>query len=95
MKIKEEYNYVILSNEINCLLLAKFSEYPMIDRDMNYNELKIKLEFHTSKVVVFNNTFYNLRDEEQKEIIDLLKRQNMHFILIYRNRRIQNDKRTI
>lgn len=85
MRIKEEYNYVILSNEINRLLLAKFSEYPMIDSDMNYNELKIKLEFHTSKVVVFNNTFYNLRDEEQKEIIDLLKRQNMHFILITSN----------
>lgn len=84
MKINEEYNYIILANNVDKIFLAKFSEYPIIDV-LNYNELRNKLEFHPAKRVVFNNTFYNLRVKEQREILELLKKQNMKFILITSN----------
>ena len=84
MKINEEYNYVVLANDINKLFLAKFSEYPIIE-NLSFNDLRAKLEFHPAKRIVFNNSFYNLREKEQKEIIELLKKQNIKFILITSN----------
>ena len=80
----EEYNYVILSNDIDKVFLAKYSEYPMID-DISFNELRSKLEFNTTKRIVFNNTFYRYREDEIKEIMELLKKQNIKFVLITSN----------
>lgn len=80
----EEYNYVILSNDIDKVFLAKYSEYPMID-DISFNELRSKLEFNTTKRIVFNNTFYGYREDEIKEIMELLKKQNIKFVLITSN----------
>ena len=85
MKINEEYNYIVLANDIDKVFLAKFSEYPIIDDNLSYNDLRAKLEFHTAKRIVFNNTFYGLRDKEKIEIINLLKKQNIKFILITSN----------
>ena len=39
MKINEEYNYVVLANDIDKVFLAKFSEYPIIDDNLSYNDL--------------------------------------------------------
>ena len=50
-----------------------------------WKDKKIKSKEAMELLGLKNNTFYNLRDEEQNEIIDLLKRQNMHFILITSN----------
>ncbi len=85
MKINDEYNYVVLANDIDKIFLAKFSEYPIIDSGMSFSELKSKLEFFTAKRLVFNNTFYGLKDEEIKELLELLSKQNIKFILITSN----------
>lgn len=82
MNSNDEYNYIILANDIDKIFLAKFAEYPIIDGDISYDELKTKLEFHTAKRIILNDTFYGLKDKEIREIISLLKRQNIKFILI-------------
>ena len=48
MNINESKNYSILSNSINKVLLDKFKDYPIIN-NMNYLDLKSKLEFFSSK----------------------------------------------
>ena len=65
MNINENRNYVILSNCINNELLDKFKDYPIIN-NMNYLDLKSKLEFFSSKRIVFNETFYYLKNNEKK-----------------------------
>lgn len=82
MKINEEYNYVVLCNNIDKVFLAKYAEYPIIDNNLSYDELRNKIELHTAKRVVLNDTFYGFRDNERKEIIDLFQKRNMKFILI-------------
>ena len=77
----DEYNYIILANDIDRVFLGKYAEYPIID-NINFNDLKAKLEFNTSKRIVFNNAFYGYREEEKKEILELLKKQNIKFVLI-------------
>ena len=81
MKIDDDLNYTILSNNINRKFLMQFSEYPIID-ELKFSELKNKIEFHTSKRIVFNNSLYLLRDYEKEEIFDLLKKQNIKYINI-------------
>ena len=81
MNINESKNYCILSNSINKVLLDKFKNYPIISK-MNFSDLKSKLEFFSSKRIVFNNAFYGYREEEKKEILELLKKQNIKFVLI-------------
>lgn len=80
----EEYDYVILCNDIDRVFLAKYSEYPIID-DIPFSELIEKLEFNTNKRIVFNDTFYGYRSEEVEEIMDLMKRQSIKFVLITSN----------
>ena len=84
MNINENRNYVILSNCINKVLLDKFKDYPIIN-NMNYLDLKSKLEFFSSKRIVFNETFYYLKNNEKKEILDLLNKQNIKYIIITSN----------
>ena len=81
MNINESKNYCILSNSINKLLLDKFKDYPIIGK-MNFNDLLSKLEFFSSKRIVFNETFYYLNNSEKKEILDLLNKQNIKYIII-------------
>lgn len=82
MKINENLNYVLLTNAVDKEFLKKFSEYPVIDESISFSDLKTKLEFNPSKRLVFNNTFYNLRDKEKKEVVSLLNKQNIKFILL-------------
>ena len=84
MNINESKNYCILSNSINKVLLDKFAYYPTIGK-MNYSDLLSKLEFFSSKRVVFNETFYYLKNNEKKEILDLLNKQNIKYIIITSN----------
>lgn len=84
MNINENRNYVILSNCINNELLDKLKDYPIIN-NMNYLDLKSKLEFFSSKRIVFNETFYYLKSNEKKEILDLLNKQNIKYIIITSN----------
>ena len=85
MKINDDYNYVVLCNNIDKLFLDKYYEYPIVDGNLSYDELQNKIELHTAKRVVLNDTFYGLRDSERKEILDLFKKRNMKFILITSN----------
>lgn len=82
MNIESNFNYCILSNNINRELLKKFLEYPIIDDSLSFNDLKQKVEFNTSKMVVLNDTFYKLNSKEISIIIDLFKKQQMNFIYI-------------
>jgi hypothetical protein len=84
MKINDEYNYTILSNNINSILLDNFKGYPVFT-NITFEELKAKLEFFSSKRLVFNETFYNFKTSEINEIITLLKKQNIKFINITSN----------
>lgn len=82
MNIESNFNYCILSNNINQEFLKKFFEYPMIDDKLSFNDLKQKIEFNTSKIIVLNDTFYRLNYNEILIIIDLFKKQQMKFIYI-------------
>ena len=82
MNIESNFNYCILSNNINQELLKKFLEYPIIDDSLSFNDLKQKVEFNTSKIVVLNDSFYKLNSKEISIIIDLFKKQQMNFIYI-------------
>lgn len=82
MNIESNFNYCILSNNINSELLKKFLEYPIIDDSLSFNDLKQKVEFNTSKMVVLNDSFYKLNSKEISIIIDLFKKQQMNFIYI-------------
>ena len=82
MNIESNFNYCILSNNINQELLKKFLEYPIIDDSLSFNDLKQKVEFNTSKMVVLNDSFYKLNSKEISIIIDLFKKQQMNFIYI-------------
>ena len=82
MKIDDNYNYCILSNNINKTLLDNFTGYPIIEDNIKYEELKNKLEFYNSKQLVFKETLYNLRKFEKRSIFELLKKQNIKYINI-------------
>lgn len=82
MNIESNFNYCILSNNINQELLKKFLEYPIIDDSLSFNDLKQKVEFNTSKMVVLNDSFYKLNSKEISIIINLFKKQQMNFIYI-------------
>ena len=82
MNFENGNNYTVLSNNINQKFLGKFNEYPIINDNLDYEQLQKKLEFHTSKMIVFNNSFYNLKYNEILNIVALLKKQNMNFINI-------------
>lgn len=85
MKFNNELNYVVLANNVNNKFLEKFINIPIISNNLNFEELKKRLEFFPSKQVVFYETWYNLRKNELKEILALLKLQNISFIYVTSN----------
>lgn len=81
----DKVNYTILVNNANKEFMEQFKEYSIIGSNMSFDELKEKLEMFPSKRVVFNESWYNLRNNEKKVIIELLKKQNINFVNITSN----------
>lgn len=85
MKFDNDKNYLVLASNADKEFLTKFSSYLILDNKKTYQELKNKLEFFPSTQVVFNESFYNLTKEEINNILNLLRKQNIKFILITTN----------
>lgn len=85
MMFDDKVNYTILVNNANKEFMEQFKEYSIIGSNMSFDELKEKLEMFPSKRVVFNESWYNLRNNEKKVIIELLKKQNVNFVNITSN----------
>lgn len=85
MMFDDKVNYTILVNNANKEFMEQFKEYSIIGSNMSFDELKEKLEMFPSKRVVFNESWYNLRNNEKKVIIELLKKQNINFVNITSN----------
>lgn len=85
MIFDDKVNYTILVNNANKEFMEQFKEYSIIGSNMSFDELKEKLEMFPSKRVVFNESWYNLRNNEKKVIIELLKKQNINFVNITSN----------
>ena len=81
----DKVNYTILVSNANKEFMEQFKEYSIIGSNMSFDELKEKLEMFPSKRVVFNESWYNLRNNEKKVIIELLKKQNINFVNITSN----------
>lgn len=84
MKIESDKNYVILNDNIDNAFMEQFKEYPIIE-NLGYIDLKKKIEFFSSKTIVFRETFYYLKEEEKEEILELLIRQKINYIIITSN----------
>lgn len=85
MMFDDKVNYTILVNNANKEFMEQFKEYSIIGSNMSFDELKEKLEMFPSKRVIFNESWYNLRNNEKKVIIELLKKQNINFVNITSN----------
>jgi len=85
MKIDNDKNYTILANNVNKEFLNKFSDYKLIDSNIDYPNLANIINNSKDKVLVFNETLYNLTNFEITKISTLLKLKNMHFINITSN----------
>lgn len=85
MMFDDNVNYTLLVNNANKEFMEQFKEYSIIGSNMSFDELKEKLEMFPSKRVVFNESWYNLRNNEKKVIIELLKKQNINFVNITSN----------
>lgn len=85
MMFDDKVNYTILVSNANKEFMEQFKEYSIIGSNMSFDELKEKLEMFPSKRVVFNESWYNLRNNEKKVIIELLKKQNINFVNITSN----------
>lgn len=85
MMFDDKVNYTILVNNANKEFMEQFKEYSIIGSNMSFDELKEKLEMFPSKRVVFNESWFNLSDNEKKSIIELLKKQNVNFVNITSN----------
>ena len=81
---KKELNYTILSDNINEKLLSNCKDYNIIG-NISFDELIKLLENYLSKTIVFNETFYNFKNDEINKIISLLKMRNINFINITSN----------
>ncbi len=84
MKIESDKNYVILNDNIDNAFMEQFKEYPIIE-NLRYIDLKKKIEFFSSKTIIFRETFYYLKKEEKEEILELLIRQKINYIIITSN----------
>ena len=84
MKIESDKIYVILNDNIDNAFMEQFKEYPIIE-NLGYIDLKKKIEFFSSKTIVFRETFYYLKEEEKEEILKLLIRQKINYIIITSN----------
>lgn len=85
MNFDSRINYTVLATDVTKEFLKQFDSFIIIDSDLSFLELKEKLEFFPSKQVVFNETWYNLKEREIIEIIALLNRQNIKYINITSN----------
>ncbi len=84
MKIESDKNYVILNDNIDNTFMEQFKEYLIIE-NLGYIDLKKKIEFFSSKTIIFKETFYYLKEEEKEEILELLIRQKINYIIITSN----------
>lgn len=78
-------NYTLLVNNADKEFMSKLGSYPIVDSNLSFDELKSKLEIFPSKRVVFNEIWYNLKNCEKKEIVELLKKQNVSFVNVTSN----------
>lgn len=85
MMFDDNVNYTLLVNNANKEFFNQFKDYSIIGSSMFFDELKEKLEMFPSKRVVFNESWFNLSDNEKKSIIELLKKQNVNFVNITSN----------
>ena len=85
MIFEDKINYTLLVNNANKKFLSQFKEYLIIGSNMSFGELKEKLEMFPSKRVIFNESWYSLRNNDKKAIIELLKKQNINFVNITSN----------
>ncbi len=85
MKINDNLNYCILGNNIDKEFLSKFLDYNIIEENYSYKDLEEKLKSITTKQVVFNGVFYNLRNNEIKQILNLLKEKGIKYINVTTN----------
>lgn len=69
----------IISTNLNKNILNNYSEYKIIDKSFNYDEL---LNY---KKVIFFNVLSNLKEEEIKKLYDFLNVNNIAFINITNN----------
>ncbi|MEG1150211.1 MAG: hypothetical protein RSE17_02855 [Bacilli bacterium] len=85
MKIENNTNYSIISNNINKTLLDKVSEYIIVDGFIKYDELVSKISYFKNKTIVFNDVLRSFSNEEKESIIDLLMVRKINFINITSN----------
>ena len=85
MKIDLTKNYTIISNHIDQKLLNNFSDYTIINDDINYENLENMIYNYPSKTIGFNDCLRKFRENEKKAIINLLKTRGVNFINITSN----------
>lgn len=84
MEFDDNVNYIILSNNADKKFMSKFGVYQIIDI-LPFEKLKNTLEMFPSKRVVFNDSLSGLSNKEKKEILELLNKQNIHYINVTSN----------
>ena len=84
MEFNENVNYVILSTNADKKFMSKFGSYQIIDV-LPFEKLKNTLEMFPSKRVVLSDSLSGLSNKEKKEILELLNKQNIHYINVTSN----------
>ena len=84
MEFSDNVNYVVLSNNVDKKFMSKFGVYQIIDI-LPFEKLKNTLEMFPSKNVVLSDSLSGLSNKEKKEILELLNKQNIHYINVTSN----------
>ena len=84
MEFSDNVNYVVLSNNADKKFMSKFGVYQIIDI-LPFEKLKNTLEMFPSKNVVLSDSLSGLSNKEKKEILELLNKQNIHYINVTSN----------
>lgn len=84
MEFDDNVNYIILSNNADRKFMSKFGVYQIIDI-LPFEKLKNTLEMFPSKRVVLSDSLSGLSNKEKKEILELLNKQNIHYINVTSN----------
>lgn len=84
MEFDDNVNYIILSNNADKKFMSKFGVYQIIDI-LPFEKLKNTLEMFPSKRVVLSDSLSGLSNKEKKEILELLNKQNIHYINVTSN----------
>lgn len=84
MEFSDNVNYVVLSNNADKKFMSKFGVYQIIDI-LPFEKLKNTLEMFPSKSVVLSDSLSGLSNKEKKEILELLNKQNIHYINVTSN----------